>query len=214
MLCVERNTLKGHSHMLCQWTDQFQQKTDSNSSKKSKVWPSVILLGIRWNKTQNWKCHLPAKMYIWCNFRYYHIQKQFSHLVLHNFVNVQVTPTMQPPFCFRWTINYKQKHSLTLNAFSIRFLWMLTALAANVDEELWKHKKEKNFQLGCYETSVFSWCLHPIHHSQMKKHSSVLLVCLLWKFIHYFERNIFSFRKLAFLQCPGVLLLLVQKLHR
>lgn len=84
-------------------------------------------------------------MHIWevrCNFCYYHIQKQLSHLVLHNFLNEWVTATMQPPFCFRWIPNSKQKHSLTLNTFSIRFLWRLTALPANVDEELWKHKKE------------------------------------------------------------------------
>lgn len=140
MLYIERRTLRGHSQVLCQQTDQLQHNTDPNSSKKSNVCPSVHGIKRRIGNTSfQLSMHVSEVRYNFCR---YHTQKQLCHLVLHNFLNVWVTATMQPSFCFGWILNSKRKNSLTLYSFSIRFLWRLTALAANVDEELWKHKKE------------------------------------------------------------------------
>lgn len=158
MLCVERKTLRGHTHRLCQLTDQLQQNTESNSSKKAKVCPSVqpmipvqFCLEVHGIKHRIGNTSSQLSMHIWevrCSFCYYHIQKQLSHPALHNFPHVWVTATMQPPFCFRWLLNSEQKHSLTLYVFSVGFLWRLTALAFNVDEELWKRKTEIEFPTG------------------------------------------------------------------
>lgn len=99
-------------------------------------------------------------------------------------------------FSFRWIQNSKWKHSLTFYSFSIRFLWRLTALAANADEELWKHRKKIKFLTGL----LWNLCIFIISSlSPLLSDGEVsrCFVCLLWKFILYFERNIFFLWKIG-----------------